>query len=71
MLLLARDDPPCEFEACGIPLATWLLQDISRQAEAWRRSIEGTPATADPPLSRKSIWTPRDDYGMKGMRASR
>jgi len=47
----------------GMPWRLWHLAKISEQAEQWRRTI---PPDFEPPLNRKSIWSPQDSYGMKG-----
>jgi hypothetical protein len=47
----------------GMSLVLWQKLHLSEQAEEWRQSR----ANIESPLERKSIWTPRDDYGMKGL----
>lgn len=57
----------------GMPLNEWLhkweLQQVTVQAaEHDRRFRDSMPAGYEHPLSRKAVSTPRDDYGMKGVR---
>jgi len=48
---------------CGMPYRQWLTLKMKEQAEAYRATLN----PADAPILRKAPWTPRDDYGMKGM----
>jgi hypothetical protein len=47
----------------GMPLREWQWKQLREQNSAQPKSNP-----EDAPLSKKAVWTPRDDYGMKGIR---
>jgi hypothetical protein len=48
------DIPP---DQRGDPWLTWFMDDLKRQADAYRRSLPAE-ARENAPLSRKALWTP-------------
>ena len=60
----------------GIPYREWRCQQIRWQADEleqayWRAKAEAAQKMLDfpePRLSSRRLWSPRDDYGMKGWR---
>jgi hypothetical protein len=60
--------PLCEVapEFRGMSLRRWQWKKlIEQRIELARRQPKINPE--DAPLSQKAVWTPRDDYGMKGI----
>ena len=47
----------------GMAYGLWRTLHLKEDAEKFLKTKAGTEA----PLSKKREWTPRDDYGMKGV----
>jgi len=57
-------DVPADFR--GMPMSRWLSMQITEECSKYVATLDPEKA----PLNRKAVWTPRDDYGMKGVRTS-
>jgi hypothetical protein len=47
----------------GMDRKLWQRLKVFGQGEAHRKTLN----PEDAPISKKAVWTPRDDYGLKGV----